>query len=545
MRDRARLALAARAVPLVREPHDPPARSTRDRQELRPRAGPARRVLLGLRRRGDRARRGQRRRQVDARQVHRRHLPDRLGRDAVRGQAGAGERPARRGRARHRDRLPGPGALRQPGHRPEHVPGPGTAPRHHARRGRDGGTGAGDADRPVGPHRQVDPAAGLQPFRRAAPDRRHRQGRAVEQQGRHPRRAHRRGWQLPGLSGSRTGAYAGRHGPGRRAHLPQHERRVRGVRPDSGPLPRQDGRPGPHRRRDSRAGRRTDHIRPQRRPGDHAMNKVKEHPGDTVAAERKSPSIGVSVRAYAERVRGGDMGALPAVLGLIVLCTVFSIARPAFLTPINFANLFTQGAAITVIAMGLVFVLLVGEIDLSAGFASGVCAAVLAVTLTNLGLPWYVCVLAAILTGVVIGIVLGVLVAKVGIPSFVVTLAAFLAFQGLVLVLVREGTNISIRDDVIVAIATRNLPPWLGWVLFAACVAAYAGIQLFRARKRAARGLTADAMSLIVARVGALAVIGGLAVWVLNLERSRNPVLTSLTGVPIVVPIILVLLVFW
>ncbi|MEV4099734.1 ABC transporter permease [Nonomuraea sp. NPDC049649] len=275
------------------------------------------------------------------------------------------------------------------------------------------------------------------------------------------------------------------------------------------------------------------------------MNKVKEHPGDTVAAERKSPSIGVSVRAYAERVRGGDMGALPAVLGLIVLCTVFSIARPAFLTPINFANLFTQGAAITVIAMGLVFVLLVGEIDLSAGFASGVCAAVLAVTLTNLGLPWYVCVLAAILTGVVIGIVLGVLVAKVGIPSFVVTLAAFLAFQGLVLVLVREGTNISIRDDVIVAIATRNLPPWLGWVLFAACVAAYAGIQLFRARKRAARGLTADAMSLIVARVGALAVIGGLAVWVLNLERSRNPVLTSLTGVPIVVPIILVLLVFW
>jgi D-xylose transport system permease protein len=275
------------------------------------------------------------------------------------------------------------------------------------------------------------------------------------------------------------------------------------------------------------------------------MNKVKELPGDAIATAQKAPSIGGSARAYVERVRGGDMGALPAVLGLIVLCTVFAIARPSFLTAINFANLFTQGAAITVIAMGLVFVLLIGEIDLSAGFASGVCAAVLAVTLTQFGLPWYVCVLAAILTGVVIGTLLGTLVAKVGIPSFVVTLAAFLAFQGVVLVLVKEGTNISIRDEVIVAIATRNLPPWLGWLLFVVGVAIFAAIQIVRARKRAARGLVADPLSLIAARVGGLVVIGGISVYVLNLERSRNPELVSLTGVPIVVPVILALLVLW
>ncbi|MFI6733003.1 sugar ABC transporter permease [Nonomuraea sp. NPDC050451] len=275
------------------------------------------------------------------------------------------------------------------------------------------------------------------------------------------------------------------------------------------------------------------------------MSKVKELPGEAIAAATQSPSIGNSFLAYVERVRGGDMGALPAVLGLVVLCTVFAVARPAFVTSINFANLFTQGAAITLIAMGLVFVLLLGEIDLSAGFASGVCAAVLAVTLTSLGLPWYVCVLAAIVTGVIIGTVLGTLVAKVGIPSFVVTLAAFLAFQGLVLVLVQEGTNISIRDSVIVAIANKNLPPWLGWVLYAACVAVFAAVQLLRARKRTKRGLVADPMSLIAARVGALAVLAGLAVYVLNLERSRNPALVSLTGVPIVVPIILVLLVAW
>ncbi|MEU6710264.1 ABC transporter permease [Nonomuraea sp. NPDC046802] len=275
------------------------------------------------------------------------------------------------------------------------------------------------------------------------------------------------------------------------------------------------------------------------------MNKVKELPGEAIVAATQAPSIANSFRAYIQRVRGGDMGALPAVLGLLVLCAVFATARPSFVTAINFANLFTQGAAITLIAMGLVFVLLLGEIDLSAGFASGVCAAVLAVTLTGMGLPWYVCVLAAIVTGVVIGVVLGTLVAKVGIPSFVVTLAAFLAFQGLVLVLVDEGTNISIRDSVIVAIANRNLPPWLGWALYAVSVAVYAGVQLLRARKRAKRGLVADPLSLIGFRVGVLAVLAGLAVFVLNLERSRNPALVSLTGVPIVVPIILALLVAW
>ncbi|MEU3165641.1 ABC transporter permease [Streptosporangium sp. NPDC006930] len=256
----------------------------------------------------------------------------------------------------------------------------------------------------------------------------------------------------------------------------------------------------------------------------------------------EAPSIRSNVRGYAERVRGGDMGALPAVFGLVVLCTVFAILRPAFLTAGNFANLFTQGAAVTVIAMGLVFVLLLGEIDLSAGFASGVCAAVLAIMLSSQGLPWYVAVGAAILTGVVIGTTIGSIVAKLGIPSFVVTLAAFLAFQGLVLLLVKGGTIIAIRDETILSIANKNLPPTLGWILLAVGVAAYAGLQLVRSQKRAARGLTSDPISLIAVRVGALALLGGLAVYFLNIERSRNVAVVSLAGMPLVVPIIVVLL---
>ncbi|WP_326642084.1 ABC transporter permease [Streptosporangium sp. NBC_01755] len=264
----------------------------------------------------------------------------------------------------------------------------------------------------------------------------------------------------------------------------------------------------------------------------------------TISPERvpEAPSIRTNVRGYAERVRGGDMGALPAVFGLVVLCTVFAILRPSFLTAGNFANLFTQGAAVTVIAMGLVFVLLLGEIDLSAGFASGVCAAVLAIMLGNQGLPWYVAVGAAILTGVVIGTGIGSVVAKLGIPSFVVTLAAFLAFQGLVLLLVKGGTIIAIRDETILAIANKNLPPALGWILLAVGVAGYAGLQLLRARKRAARDLASDPVSLIAVRVGALALLGGLAVYFLNIERSRNAAVVSLAGVPVVVPIIVLLL---
>ncbi|MET8156872.1 ABC transporter permease [Sphaerisporangium sp. NPDC005289] len=258
-----------------------------------------------------------------------------------------------------------------------------------------------------------------------------------------------------------------------------------------------------------------------------------------------APSLSGNARAYIGRVRGGDMGALPAILGLLVLCTAFAVLRPVFLSAINFANLFTQGAAISVIAMGLVFVLLLGEIDLSAGYTSGVCAAVLAVMMTQNGQPWYLSVGAAILTGVVIGLILGALVAKLGIPSFVVTLAAFLGFQGLLLVLVNEGNNIAIRDPLIIAIENKNLPPSLGWILYAVCVLVYAAIQVVRARRRAGRGLAADTAGIIAVRVGALVILGGLAVYALNLERSRNALLVSLKGVPIVVPVVLALLIIW
>jgi D-xylose transport system permease protein len=254
-------------------------------------------------------------------------------------------------------------------------------------------------------------------------------------------------------------------------------------------------------------------------------------------------TVGTYARGYLARVLGGDIGALPAVLGLLVLCAVFAYFRPSFLSLGNFANLFPQGAAVTVIAMGLVFVLLVGEIDLSAGFASGVCAAVLAVLLTEQGQPWYVAVVAALATGTVIGLTLGFLVAKVGIPSFVVTLAGFLAFQGVMLIVISGGEIVPVRDDTILAIANRNLAPAVGWGFVAVSVGGYAAVQLLSQRRRAARGLVAPPLAVVYARIAVLAGVLGISVYLLNQERSRNVAIVSLKGVPIVVPLIAVLLV--
>lgn len=260
-------------------------------------------------------------------------------------------------------------------------------------------------------------------------------------------------------------------------------------------------------------------------------------------ATARTPTLDQYARQYLARIRGGDIGSMPAVLGLLVLCTVFSVLRPNFLTPGNFANLFLQGAAVTVIAMGLVFVLLVGEIDLSAGFTSGVCAAVLAAQITWEGEPWYVGVGAALTAGAIIGFVLGILVAKVSIPSFVVTLAAFLAFQGILLMIIKGGAVIPVRDQVIVAIVNRNLPPALGWAFAAICIVGFAAVQLVSQHNRVRRGLSAPPVEVVLIRIGVLAVVLIGAVYALNLERSRNLAVASLKGVPIVVPVIAALLV--
>ncbi|MGL4306746.1 MAG: sugar ABC transporter permease [Mycobacteriaceae bacterium] len=250
-------------------------------------------------------------------------------------------------------------------------------------------------------------------------------------------------------------------------------------------------------------------------------------------------------KSYLNKIRNGDTGALPSVAALTILVIVFSLARPVFFSEANFANLFTQGAAVAVIAMGLVFVLLLGEIDLSAGFTSGVCAAVLAVLLTDNGWPWHLAITASLLTGAGIGLIIGTIVVKMGIPSFVVTLAAFLALQGIALKIMNNGRNISITDQTIAAIANKNITPILSWIICLSIILGYAVIQLRRQAVRSKNRLTPDNALLATLRIILVALLCGSVVYVLNSERSLNPGLISLKGVPIVVPLIVTLLLLW
>ena len=245
---------------------------------------------------------------------------------------------------------------------------------------------------------------------------------------------------------------------------------------------------------------------------------------------------------YFSRVKAGDIGSLPAVLGLVSLVAVFGAMSEYFLTNRNFANLLTQAAPVMVIAMGLVFVLLLGEIDLAAGYASGVCGAVLVLLVTNHGWSWYTALAASIAVGAALGTMIGTLVSRLGIPSFVVTLAAFLAFQGILLLLAGEGGTIPIADKTILAVENSNLTPTQGWILWAVTSALYVVTGLNRINSRRRAGLVVELTQLWAMKTTALLVITGLAVFQLNQERGLSAT-NSTKGVPIVAPLILLILV--
>jgi D-xylose transport system permease protein len=248
---------------------------------------------------------------------------------------------------------------------------------------------------------------------------------------------------------------------------------------------------------------------------------------------------------YVVRVRGGDVGALPAMAGLVVLVLVFSVLSGSkFTNAFNFANLILQGSAIAVFAMGLVFVLLLGEIDLSAGYTGGVTAGVLGILMTNHGWPWIPALVVALLCGTAIGLSIGLLVAKLGIPSFVVTLSYFLGLQGLLLLETGAGGTIAYRNKEILAIMNNNMPVWMGWAFAAITIAAYAALGFTRRLARARAGLPTPEILVWAAKTVAMAIVIVAATAYLSKERSRNVFLASLKGVPIVVPIVGVLLVF-
>jgi D-xylose transport system permease protein len=262
-----------------------------------------------------------------------------------------------------------------------------------------------------------------------------------------------------------------------------------------------------------------------------------------MSIDTPTPTLKSAASDYWARVKSGDIGSLPAVLGLIALCGVFTALSSSFLTPGNFANLLTQAAGVIVIAMGLIFVLLLGDIDLSAGYSAGVSGAVLVILVTNHHWGWAPALGVSIIAGVVMGSVIGALVSYLGIPSFVVTLAMFLAFQGILLLLAGEGGTIPISDPTVLAIENSNMKPLVSWVFYIGAAALYvlSGLRKIAIRRKA--GLKTELIQLWVFKTAGLLALCGVAVLALNMERSNNVKLVSLKGIPDVVPLILAILV--
>jgi D-xylose transport system permease protein len=265
-----------------------------------------------------------------------------------------------------------------------------------------------------------------------------------------------------------------------------------------------------------------------------------EPPPETVLPPEELDSIAAAARAYVARIKAGDVGSLPVVLGMIVITIFFTIKSPVFFSSINFNNLIVQMAGTTVVAIGVVFVLLLGEIDLSIGYVSGIAGVTVAWLQqpgTDHQVPGIVAILIAVAVGALIGVFQGSFVAFIGVPSFVVTLAGLLAWQGVIIRWIGEQGVIGIQDDLINDVANYVLPLWAAilvglLVVLGVALSVAAG---FYSRHKA--GLKMRSVPLAVLRVVMIAVVVFGVIAISNHGRAR--------GVPFAGVLVVALLAVW
>jgi D-xylose transport system permease protein len=247
------------------------------------------------------------------------------------------------------------------------------------------------------------------------------------------------------------------------------------------------------------------------------MSPVAEPPPEAIIPPEELDSIGAAARGYVERLKAGDVGSLPVILGMVVIVIFFTAQSSAFFTAINFNNLIVQMSGTVLVAIGVVFVLLLGEIDLSIGYVSGVAGVTVAWLQepgTSHQLPGILAILIAVLVGALIGVFQGSFVAFIGVPSFVVTLAGLLAWQGVIIRWIGEQGVIGIQDSLINDVANYVLPKWLGWLVAVLVVAAFA-ISVasgFYARHKAGLKMRSVPLASLRVVLVAIAVLGVVAI---------------------------------
>ncbi|MEY2465217.1 MAG: hypothetical protein QOH64_3355 [Acidimicrobiaceae bacterium] len=261
------------------------------------------------------------------------------------------------------------------------------------------------------------------------------------------------------------------------------------------------------------------------------------------AAESKVETLRDYMRVVYVRILSGDSGVLPVVAGLLLISILFQYLNSNFLTSGNLVNLLIQGAVYMLLAMGEVFPLLLGEIDLSIGFVSGIGGIVTAeLVKQQYGWPWWAAIIVALLVCAAIGLLQGTIITRLGLPSFVVTLAGLLGWQGVMLLMLGQGGSLPINDNVINDLASGNLTPTASWIVMIAVVAVVGVRMWLRESRRRATGLAAPPASLTLLKIGATALAGVGLVLICNTNRGR---LVPIRGVPWVVLIVLGVLAAW
>jgi len=249
------------------------------------------------------------------------------------------------------------------------------------------------------------------------------------------------------------------------------------------------------------------------------------------------------LRVVFVRIRAGDTGVLPVLAGMLVISILFQSLNSNFLSAGNLVNLLIQGAAFMLLAMGEVFVLLLGEIDLSIGFVSGIGGVVTAELVKQQhNWPWWAAVIVALLVCAGIGLVQGTIITRLGLPSFVVTLAGLLGWQGVMLLILGQGGSLPINNNIVNDVASGNLTPLTSWVVAIAIVVVM-GARIWRRESgRRARGLAAPPASLSLLKIAGIALTGVVIVLLCNTDRGR---VVAIKGVPWVVLLVLVVLAAW
>ena len=266
-----------------------------------------------------------------------------------------------------------------------------------------------------------------------------------------------------------------------------------------------------------------------------------------VPPELLAQSLGQYLRVWWLRVRSGDSGVLPVVLAIVVVAVGFQIANSKFLSALNLVNLFEQSTVYMLLAMAEIFALLLGEIDLSVGLVMGLSSVVVArlVQPSGAGFPWWVAIIVALLACAAFGAIQGWLVARLKMPSFIVTLGGLLILEGVAIIVLGHdgltgiGNSRFTNEVVLYDIFYGRFTPLVGWILLAVLVVAAAiGLWLRDLGKRR-RGLETPPRSLTAMKIALVAVAGVAVVAICNVNRAH---FGTIEGVPYIIPIVLVVL---